>query len=175
MNLRRQLVACITGTIALTIVVVVFTVTFADNGWFSFGPSDNLVIAGVKIDSTSKYAVLVSVIVVNSVIDMVVSEFASPIIGFNVYNPDKTVITDFASKRELQVMTALFWGANNLRGIFTVLISITQFDLALIKWFVLELTAIYTVGTILSKKTFRRPSDQQSDTTSLLDEDDLDL
>jgi len=135
-------------------VTLLLTIIFADNGWFSFGPSSNLIIAGVVIDTSEKYYVLVSIIVFNSIIDMLISEFAQPILGFNIYNPDKKVITDFSSKRELQILASLYWAFNNLRGVFTVLISITQVDLALIKWGVLELTAIYTVNTLLSKKRF---------------------
>ena len=85
---------------------------------------------------------------------MIISEFAQPILGFNIYNPDKNVITDFKSKRELQILASLYWAFNNLRAVFTILISITQVDLALIKWLVLEITAIYTIGTLLSKKKF---------------------
>ena len=90
----------------------------------------------------------------NSIIDTLVSEFAQPILGFNIYNPDKKLITDFKSKRELQLLATLYWSFNNLRTIFTNLVSITQVDLALIKWVVLEITAIYTINILLSKKRF---------------------
>ena len=97
---------------------------------------------------------LVVIIVLNSVIDMLITEFAQPILGFNIYNPDKKVITDFKSKQELQLLANLYWAFNNLRSVFTMLISITQVDLALIKWGVLEITAVYTINTLLSKKRF---------------------
>lgn len=155
MLLRTQLKACILVSALLTIATLILTAVFANNsGWFSFGPSDNLVIAGVIIDTGLKYIILVVIIVLNSVIDMIITEFAQPILGFNIYNPDKNVITDFKSKRELQILASLYWAFNNLRAVFTILISITQVDLALIKWLVLEITAIYTVGTLLSKKKF---------------------
>jgi hypothetical protein len=54
----------------------------------------------------------------------------------------------------LQVLATLYWSFNNLRTIFTNLVSITQVDLALIKWVVLEITAVYTIDIILSKKRF---------------------
>jgi hypothetical protein len=145
------------GSALLTVLTLILTAVFAtDSGWFSFGPSKNLVIAGVVIDNYTKYSILALIIVFNSVVDMIISEFAQPILGFNIYNPDKKVITDFTSKRELQVLASLYWAFNNLRGIFTILISITQVDLALIKWLTLELTAIYTIDTLLSKKNFSR-------------------
>ena len=155
MKLKVQLSLCIASSAVLTIITVIFTIVFSEEkGWFSFGPSSHLSIAGVVIDTQQKYSVLVIAIVFNSVIDMLVNEFAQPILGFNIYNPDKKLITDFKSKRELQLLATLYWSFNNLRTIFTNLVLITQVDLALIKWVVLEITAIYTINILLSKKRF---------------------
>ena len=155
MKLKVQLSLCIAGSVVLTIITLIFTTDFAEEkGSFSFGPSSHLSIAGVVIDTQEKYSVLVFAIVFNSVIDTLVSEFAQPILGFNIYNPDKKLITDFKSKRELQLLATLYWSFNNLRTIFTNLVSITQLDLALIKWIVLEITGVYTINILLSKKRF---------------------
>ena len=155
MKLKQQLKLCIAGSAVLTIITLIFTTIFAEEkGWFSFGPSSHLSIAGVIIDTREKYSLLIFSIVLNSIIDTLVSEFAQPILGFNIYNPDKKLITDFKSKRELQVLATLYWSFNNVRTIFTNLVSITQVDLALIKWVVLEITAIYTINILLSKKRF---------------------
>jgi len=163
MKLKAQLNLCIAGSAMLTLVTLLLAVFFSDDGWFSFGPSKHLIIAGVIIDTPAKYSVLVSIIAFNSIIDMLISEFAQPILGFNIYNPDKKIITDFSSKRELQVLASLYWAFNNLRSVFTILISITQVDLALIKWFVLEVTAVYTINTILSKKRFDTESEHEEE------------
>ena len=164
MKLKVQLSLCIAGSAVLTIITLIFTTVFAeDKGWFSFGPSNHLSIAGVIIDTREKYSVLVIVVVLNSVIDMVISEFAQPILGFNIYNPDKKLITDFKSKRELQLLATLYWSFNNLRSVFTNLISITQVDLALVKWFVLEITAVYTINILLSKKRFIEVIEEELD------------
>ena len=106
---------------------------------------------------------LVIVVVLNSVIDMLINEFAQPILGFNIYNPDKKLITDFKSKRELQLLASVYWTFNNLRSVFTNLISITQVDLALIKWFFLEITAVYTINILLSKKRFVEGIEEELD------------
>ena len=164
MKLKDQLKLCIIGSAVLTIITLIFTTVFAeDKGWFSFGPSNHLSIAGVIIDTREKYSVLVIAVVLNSVIDMVISEFAQPILGFNIYNPDKKLITDFKSKRELQLLATLYWSFNNLRSVFTNLISITQVDLALIKWVVLEITAVYTINILLSKKRFVEGIEEELD------------
>lgn len=155
MNVQRRLKLCIVASGILTAVIVVMAFTYSStSGWFSFGPNDNLVISGIPINTTTRYAVLVAIIVVNSVVDLVVQEFANPIMGFNIYNPDKHVITDFASKTQLQFLASMFWATTNLRAVFSILVSITQVDLAIIKWVALELTAIATVHFLLSEKKF---------------------
>jgi len=162
MKLKQQLKLCIAGSAVLTIITLIFTTIFAEEkGWFSFGPSSHLSIAGVIIDTREKYSLLIFSIVLNSVIDTLVSEFAQPILGFNIYNPDKKLITDFKSKRELQLLATLYWSFNNVRTIFTNLVSITQVDLALIKWVVLEMTGVYTINIILSKKRFAEDLEEE--------------
>ena len=155
MILETQLRWCIFLSVLLTLLLVGLTIGFASgDGWVSFGPSPTLVVAGVVIDTNTKYILLILLISTNSIIDMLVNEFASPILGFNIYNPDKKIITDFKSPGQLQTLAALFWASNNMRAIFTVLITVSQIDLALIKWGVLECTAIYTVNQILKGKKF---------------------
>jgi hypothetical protein len=120
MKLKQQLKFCIAGSAVLTIITLIFTTIFAqEKSWFSFGPSTHLSIAGVIIDTREKYEFLIFSIVLNSIIDTLVNEFAQPILGFNIYNPDKKVITDFKSKRELQILATLYWSFNNVRTIFT--------------------------------------------------------
>jgi len=164
MKLKDQLKFCIAGSAVLTIITLIFTTVFAEEkGWFSFGPSTHLSIAGIVIDTHAKYSVLVIIVVLNSVIDMLINEFAQPILGFNIYNPDKKLITDFKSKRELQLLASVYWSFNNLRSVFTNLISITQVDLALIKWIFLEITAVYTINILLSKKRFVEGIEEELD------------
>lgn len=67
MKLKTQLNLCITGSAVLTLITLILTVVFADDGWFSFGPSSRLIIAGVVIDTPKKYSVLVVIVVLNSV------------------------------------------------------------------------------------------------------------
>jgi hypothetical protein len=85
---------CVAGSSVLTVVSMVLAGVFAGSGgWFAVGPSERLVVAGVVIDSAAKYWTVVLVIVANASLDMILKEFAGPILGFNVYNPDKRVIT----------------------------------------------------------------------------------
>jgi hypothetical protein len=156
MRIQERLKLCVIVSGILTVVIVCLASLYSSNsGWFSFGPNNGLIISGIHINTTARYSVLVCIIVTNSIVDLVIQEFASPILGFNIYNPDKLVITDFSSKTHLQVLANLFWATTNLRAVFSILVSITQVDLAIIKWIALELTAVVTIHFLLREKKFK--------------------
>ena len=69
------------------------------------------------------------------------------------YNPDKKVITDF-TKNQLQIYGNLMYFIDSVRGVFTILITISQVDVALFGVFVSEITGIYTVRMLLDEKKF---------------------
>jgi hypothetical protein len=76
-----------------------------------------------------------------------------PILGFNVYNPDKKNIPDF-SKNELQLLANSMYMISSIRAILMVVVSVTQIDIAL--WTVLssEITSFFTIRMLLNEKTF---------------------
>jgi len=121
--------------------------------YFRFGPQDDLILISVKINTWLKWWMTFLCIGVLKIGEVIVNEIGSPILGFNVYNPDKKVITDF-TKNELNLITNAMWFVNNMRSILTVVISITQFDLAFMSVIVSELTSIYTVRILLNEKEF---------------------
>ena len=57
------------------------------NGYFSFGPNDSFIVLGVVIDTWTRYFVLLGLLTVVWVKDLIVQEFALPILNFSVYNP----------------------------------------------------------------------------------------
>ena len=64
------------------------------------------------------------------------------------------------------------FGLSNIRAVFTILIQITQIDIAL--WSVLsqELIAIITIRLLLNEKTFGKKNEQEMD---LIEKKDIDL
>ena len=85
--------------------------------------------------------------------EAIVNEIGSPILGFNVYNPDKKIITDF-TKNELNFLANAMWMINGVRGVISVVITITQFDLALSSVLLSEIASIFTVRFLLNEKEF---------------------
>jgi hypothetical protein len=127
---------------------------FADeSAYFRFGPCDALRIAGVPVDTWTRYFCLHGVLLFTQAIDMLVSEFANPILAFNIYNPDKEVITEF-THCELQFFAQSLWFINGVRAALTLVATISQFDIAVAKVVYTELTGLFTVFMLLSEKRF---------------------
>lgn len=76
-------------------------------------PNNNLYIMSVKINTKIRYLFLQVFLCLSEIVRVIVNEIASPILGFNIYNPDKKIITEF-SKNELQIMANCMWTINSL-------------------------------------------------------------
>ena len=87
------------------------------------------------------------------VIDVIIRELGLPVLDFNVYNPDKKVITDF-TRNELNYLSNSMFMVSAIKGVFNTVISITQLDLALITVIVKELTSIVAIRFLLNEKKF---------------------
>jgi hypothetical protein len=126
--------------------------TFAGQG-FAVGPSADLVIISVKIDTWGRYATLLALIATITIGDVVINEITEPILGFNVYNPDKKVITEF-HRHELWFLASFSWIVKSMRNVVTPFLAISQIDVAIFTALVVQLTSVFMVGFLLREKTF---------------------
>ena len=107
----------------------------------------------VQINTMQKYCSLLTLIFVNDVIRVIIQEFGSPVLFMNVYNPYKKEITEF-SKLQLYFYANSMFLLNNIRYIFTVLINVTQIDIAIFSVLVEEVIVIFTIKMLLDEKKF---------------------
>ena len=114
---------------------------------------EGLYILSVKIDNYYKYSVLLLLISVIRIVKVLVNEIADAILSFRIYNPDKKEIDDF-SKCELQFYGNYLYLIDSLRYIFTLMIVITQIDLALFGVMIDQITTIFTIRYLLNEKKF---------------------
>lgn len=112
---KKRLQNCILANFALLLTIALTTIIFRDNNdtYFRIGPNNNLFIMTVKINTKIRYLFLQVFLCLSGIVRIIVNEIASPILGFNIYNLDKKVITEF-SKNELQIMTNYMWSINSL-------------------------------------------------------------
>ena len=147
------------------------TIFASDSKYFRMGPSDDFLLISVKINTTSRYAFLLFLIACNNCIKVLIGELGEPILVFNVYNPDKKVITEFTKCQLLFYANSMFF-IGNTRRIFEVMITITQIDIALFSIVVEQLVSLGTVYFLVSEKQFETKNNLiKSKTYHSVDED----
>jgi len=154
MNQLNKVRLCLFLNSCLVLFIGFYITNFAsDSKYFRFGPNDDFIFISVQIDTTQKYCSLLTLIFVNDIIRVVIQEFGDPVLYMNVYNPDKKEITEF-SKLQLYFYANSMFLINNIRYIFTILISVTQIDIALFSVLVEQVIVIITIKMLLNEKKF---------------------
>ena len=157
-----QLRACVAVNGLLTIAWVTVLGYYGDtskvepysmSNYMQFGPSQSLNVVGLVIDTWRSYIIFVVAIVLFRIAQTWVHEIAHPIIGFRIYDPDKTVIDDF-TRYELQLYGNLMYLFDSVRSVFMTLMSITQIDIALWGTIAAEVTSVFTIHRLLKAKKF---------------------
>ena len=131
-----------------------FITYFAGNSkYFRFGPNEDFIFISVPIDSYERYSLLLFLISLNDIIKVLVGEIGEPVLVFNVYNPDKRVITEFTRPQLLFYANTMFF-VSNTRRVFEVLINVTQIDIAIFSIIIEQLISVCTVCFLVSEKKF---------------------
>jgi len=155
MDINTKLKLCVISNLFLLFIIIGVIIIFSsreDNYW-NWGPNKDLLVISVKIDTWVKYYWLLLFIAILKISNVIISEVAHPILGFNIYNPDKKIITEF-TKNQLQIYGNLMYFIDSVRGVFTILITISQVDVALVGVLISEITGIFTIRMLLNEKTF---------------------
>jgi hypothetical protein len=167
-NNNDRLKRCIFINFILLFIIIIFISIFKESNdkYFRIGPNDDLSIMSVKINSIKRYILLQIFIAFTEITRVIINEIASPILGFNIYNPDKKVITEFG-KNELQIMANCMWIINSLISTLYILVSISQLDVAILKVIYSELASIYTIRLLLNEKQFVKQNNSNSENENI--------
>ena len=160
-NKAQKLRTCIAANLCLLIMITI-PIILLDNGtssYFKWGWSDDLVLISIPINTKSRYISVCVYIVLIKASGVLIGEIAGPILGFNIYNPDKKVITEF-TKNELQLYGNLQWLIGGFKRLMLIMVSITQIDLALVGMLSSEIMSIFTIRLLLNEKEFKREVDE---------------
>ena len=159
MKAKTKLKYCVTGNILLLVVIVIITTHYQhESKYFRFGPSNDLIVISVNINTNNRYLILLLIISLVKITKVVVEEIGMPVIGFSIYNPDKKVITEF-TKNELQFYGNTMYLTSSLRYIFEVMVTITQIDIAIYSVIISEITTLFTIRLLLNEKRFSKNED----------------
>jgi len=161
-DINKKLKICVLSNLLLLSFVISIILGFKDDNstYLRWGPQDDLIIISVAINNMTKYFLLLGIIAIIKISDVVIAEIASPIIGFNIYNPDKKVITDF-TKNELQFYGNSMYLIDAIKAVLLIMVNISQIDIALWGVFVSETTSLFTIRMLLNEKEFKKNNDSE--------------
>ena len=161
-DINRKLKVCVFSNLLLLSFVISIILLFKDDKstYLRWGPQDDLIIISVAINNMTKYFMLLGIIAIIKISDVVIAEIASPIIGFNIYNPDKKVITDF-TKNELQFYGNSMYLIDAIKAVLLIMVNISQIDIALWGVIVSETTSLFTIRMLLNEKEFKLKNDSE--------------
>ena len=174
-NVNRKLKICLICNFLLLLFVMSLVVVFRDDNskYLRWGPQEDLIIISVAIDDYTRYCMLLFCIMIIKVSDVLIGEIANPIIGSNIYNPDKKVITEF-NKNELQFYGNSMYLIDAIKSVLLILVNISQIDIALWGVFVSESASIITIRMLLNEKEFKK-SDDDTLLTNLVSDDNSEV
>ncbi len=154
-KMKYRLRICILTNSCLFILITLTLFFFYDkeSSYLRYGPHKDLNVLGIKINTWKHYIGLQFFLAFVEITDVIINEMASPILGFNIYNPDKKEITQF-TRFELQFYANSMWLLNSLKRVLMVVVSVSQIDIALLRVVYSEITSFYTIRMLLLEKKF---------------------
>ena len=152
---KQRLKICIIGQTLLLISVIIPTVLLAnkDSTYYRFGPNEELIIISIKINTWTRYGVLLVYILLFRMCKVFINELGMPILTFNIYNPNQKKIEGF-TRTELQVLGNIMFMLNAVCAALTLQLSIIQMDIAVLSGIFSEIAAIPTIYILLKDKEF---------------------
>ena len=172
-NSKKVWLCLIVNFITMILVLIIVSIFRSEKStYFKFGPSKDLIVISVEIDTWKKWILLNIFIWMVKGCDVMVNEIGSPILGFRVYNPDKKIIDDF-TKNQLNFLANSMWFVNGFRTVLMAVITITQVDIAFSGMIVSEIVSIFTVRHLLNCKTFVIKSNTKTNDEKENDDDTI--
>ncbi len=124
-------VGILIGTVWQIGIVILWTYTgIYTSDYYSFGPSNNLMLAfvNIPINTWSKYIAILFYIIVNCSLKVVGGDFVYPWINAVVMNPEVPIIQD---RFIVFLLTNYYWTINSFNDIFFFALTMSQVDLAI--------------------------------------------
>ena len=152
---KQRLKICIFGQLVLLVSVIIPTIMLANkqSTYYRFGPQEDLIIISIKINTWTRYFILLAYIMAIRVCKVFVNELGMPILSFNIYNPNQKKVEGF-TRNELQIQANIMYMMNSISYVFTLQLAIIQLDIAIISCIFSELASIPTIYILLKDKEF---------------------
>lgn len=125
--------------------------TANDSSYLRFGPNDELIVIGIKIDSRLKYIVFNFFLFAAEILKSFIDNRISPMLYFYIYDTKRVDIEEFTYGELLSLSTFTYY-FNSIRNIFIILIYISQFDIALLQVTYENLGNLFFISSLLNDK-----------------------
>lgn len=137
----------------LFIVSTILCFMSTTSSYWNIGPSDTLIVIAVLIDTWTKYLGLLVVITIVNITKIISKDIRTSSLEFILYNPDKTYISNM-SRKDFQTIANLMFMIMFIQEVFSILIVISQFDIAIYDALVKGFVTFYTTNQLLKNKVF---------------------
>ena len=142
-----------TNAMLVSLIALFVSMYSTADAYMRYGPQADLKLLGVAIDTWPRYWIFQLFLGCIQVTDVIIQDLANPILGFNIYNPDKKIITEY-TKNELQLYAQSFWFLSQMKGALMLMVTITQLDITISKCVFSELAGIVAIRILLNDKKF---------------------
>ena len=151
----KKVKICLFANILLLLLIIILNIIFSSeyNKYFRFGPNKDLIIISIQIDNYEKYIILLTIISFVKITKVIITEIGNPVLNFNIYNPDKNIITEF-TKNELYILANSMNFISDIRRIFQLMVTISQIDIALYSVFMSTIGSLITTRLLINEKKF---------------------
>jgi hypothetical protein len=151
----NRLAMCLWSKFILFVLVLIGITTLYDGAgtYVAMGPSDNLVLISVYVNTLPRYLMLQIFLMCYEFIKVITNDVANPIIGWSIFNPDKNRIRGI-SRNQLQFFANSLWLLDRMMAVFEILVTVTQIDIAILRGVYSEVVSIITIRWLLNKKVF---------------------
>jgi hypothetical protein len=150
---KQRLVNCIKYNWFVIAVLMYMFVYMGGLETLEIGPSPDLKVLAIPIDTWDKYMYIICVTGFVQVAMLINEEFGIAVIEFNVYDPTLDEIRGF-NRMELQIYSnTLYFTYNAIKNI-SLFILISRIDLAFYSLIIEEIATVFTIYIILSGKKF---------------------
>jgi hypothetical protein len=152
MRVAKRTKLCLVGNVSLLTLLTTFALVAApEGGLFVFGPSPTLLVGRVVIDTWTRYCVLVILVCLFRSLSVVINDIGMPNLGFSIYDPTTEVVYGF-ERGELQLLANGMFMVTSLSNVFSVLVTVSRLDVAIISVLASELASAASIYYLLGKK-----------------------
>jgi len=159
--IRKHLVVWTTIHSFFQILVIAFFFTFPSVSFISFGPSHKLLVAGIPIDTWSKYFVLLTYVTIAKIIRTATEDTIMPFMQNHCYDTNIKIIYNYG-KKEIIGLEFINSVAFKFGHIFDLMVTISQIDLAVYELVVGEIVGSIILTFYLREKEFLNSSDEKT-------------